>query len=565
MFARVFTSLRSMKWPLPLLVTVLGLFYASPLLHGRSLSDAAALKAKELKAGCIVTGELADGKSQFALAGTAPDGGKGVPPEKLLFEIGSITKVFTGLLLAQAVVEKKVNLQTTVAEVLGKDVSFADPRVGAITLEQLSTHTSGLPRLPSNAAAGMVEGDPYANYDEKLLLAYLQGATLEGKAPYTLSYSNVGAGLLGYLLGRSYGTSWEALVMEKICLPLGLKDTVVDPRPGQVIAPPYSADKPAKPWHLAAVSGAGALRSTAADMLKFGQALLRPEKTPLREALALALVPHAEAPGDGGHIGLGIFISRIAGEKMLHHDGGTGGYRSALQVIPGRNLVRVALINNATLGGSVVLAATADTPAKPAAKPKEIPLTAAKLAEYPGVYELDRDSRFTVLQEDGALWVRLTGQAFLRVVPMAEDRFFYKAVAAELAFNRPDKAGAVHSLTLFQNGRELTARRTGDAPKITLRSAKELQPFAGEYALMGMKKLWVKVRGNTLYAQLEGQEEAPVFETAVDRFEFDVVQAALVFTRDDAKSITGLVLQQNGLSLPAPRAKTPVPSGAEKK
>jgi D-alanyl-D-alanine-carboxypeptidase/D-alanyl-D-alanine-endopeptidase len=535
-----------------ILLSLLGLV---PSLQARTLAEAAVLQAKALEAGCIVTGERVGDQVSFALAGKAPEAGN-TPPEKLVFEIGSITKVFTGLLLAQAVVEKKVTLETTISSVLDPKLEFADPRVAAITLKQLSTHTSGLPRLPDNLDAGAVEGDPYAHYDEKLLLAYLTSAKLEGEGPYSCSYSNLGVGLLGHLLGKVWETSWEKAVVTKICLPLGLNDTAVHPGPNLLLATPHAEAKVVKPWNFDAVAGAGALRSTAADLMKFGEAMLHPEQTPLKDAFAIALQAQADAPAMGDQIGLGVFLGKHEGERFFSHDGGTGGYSSSLQVIPSKDIVRVALINNNSLSGSAVIAAMSD--AKPAApqKQKEISLPAETMAEYPGVYELDRDSRFTVLLRDGQLWVNLTGQAFLRAFAKAPDRFFYKAVAAEIAFNRDQ--GQIQSLTLFQNGRELTAKRTAaPPPNYKLRPAKELQPYAGEYLLMGLKKFTLSVRGGTLFAQLEGQEAAPVFETATDRFEYDVVKAILIFARDDQKQISGLTLLQNGLPISAARVKTP--------
>jgi CubicO group peptidase (beta-lactamase class C family) len=454
------------------------------------------------------------------------------------------------------VVEKKVTLETTISSVLDPKLKFADPRIAAITLKQLSTHTSGLPRLPDNLDAGAVEDDPYAHYDEKLLLAYLTSAKLEGEGPYSCSYSNLGVGLLGHLLGKVDEMSWEKAMLEKICLPLGLNDTSVHPGPMLPLATPHAGEKGVKQWHLDALAGAGALRSTAADLLKFGEAMLHPEQTPLKDAWAIALQAQADAPAMGGQIGLGVFLGMREGERFLSHDGGTGGYSSSLQVIPAKGIVRVALINNNSLSGSAVIAAMSD--AKPAApqKPKVISLPAETMAEYPGVYELDRDSRFTVLLRDGQLWVNLTGQAFLRAFAEAPDRFFYKAVAAEIAFNRDQ--GQIQSLTLFQNGRELTAKRTpAPLPNYRLRPAKELQPYAGEYLLMGLKQFTLAVRGGTLFAQLEGQEAAPVFETATDRFEYDVVKAILIFARDDQKQISGFTLLQNGLPISAARVKPP--------
>ena len=533
---------------------LLGLVMAANCVQGRTLAEAAAQLSKELKAGCVVTGERIGDVEKFAISGAAPEA-RDAKPEKLVFEIGSITKVFTGLLLAQAVVEKKVTLGTTLGSLLAEQVKFSDPRVAAITLKQLATHTSGLPRMPDNIGVGATEEDPFASYDETLLLSYLSTARLEGEGPFLCSYSNLGMGLLGYLLGRVYHMPWEKAVVEKVCRPLGLRDTAVNPGSELPIAIPHDSDnKEREPWHFDVLGGCGALRSTAADLMRLGTAMLHSDKTPLREALALALAPQADAAAHGGKIGLGVFLSKFEGNATLHHDGGTYGYSSGLQVIPAKGIVRVALVNNAGFPGSLVIAATSETkPADPATQ-KEISLPAEVLKQYPGVYELDRDARFTVLLRDGQIYVNLTGQPFLRAFAKAPDRFFYNVVAAEIAFNRHE--GAVQSLTLFQNGNEITARRSNSPPPdYKLRPAKELQPYAGGYTLMGLKPFTITVESGTLLAQLEGQPALPVFETAPDRFEYDAVKAVLIFTRDDKQQINGLTLLQNGMTMAAPRVK----------
>jgi D-alanyl-D-alanine-carboxypeptidase/D-alanyl-D-alanine-endopeptidase len=536
-------------------LALLAVAFAATPSYARTLAEAAAQTAKPLKAGCIVTGERIGDDVKFAMAGKAPEA-EDAPPEKLVFEIGSITKVFTGLLLAQAVVEKKVTLETTLGSLLEGKVKFTDPRVAAITLKQLSTHTSGLPRMPDNIAATATEEDPFANYDEKLLLALLADAKLDGDGPFTCSYSNLGVGLLGYLLGKVYGMPWDQAVVEKICRPLGLTDTAVQPDSKLSFAIPHGDDKEVKPWHFDALAGCGALRSTAADMMKFGEAMLHPDTTPLKEAFAIALKAQADASAHGGQIGLGVFLGKFDGEATLHHDGGTYGFSSGLQVIPSKEIVRVVLINHASVPGALVIAGTSASNAVDPATQKEITLSADMMKQYPGVYELDRDARFTVLLRGGKLYVNLTGQPFLRGFAKAPDRFFYKAVAAEIAFNRSEDE--IQSLTLFQNGNELTARRTSaPPPDFKLRSSKELQPYAGEYRLMGLKPLTVTVQANTLFAQLEGQPAMPVFETTTDRFEYDVVKATLVFTRDDKQQINGLTLLQNGMTVPAARVKSP--------
>lgn len=517
----------------------------------RPLASAAADFAKKLQAGGIVTGESVDGKISFAGFASAQDNRKDYH-EKVLFEIGSITKVFTGLLLAQAVLEGKVTLDTPVSQWLGEDVKFADPRVGAITLKQLSTHTSGLPRLPGNHMMGIKEGDPYAAYDEKLLKAFLSTTHLKGDGPFPCSYSNLGVGLLGHLLGKVYNSTWEEAVISRICKPLGLDATRMTITGSKLpLAPPHHGKKEASSWHFDTIAGAGGLRSTATDLLKFGQAMAKPESTPLAAAFALAMKPHAENPGSG-QIGLGPFISKRDGVVTYDHDGGTGGYRSGLQVIPEKNIVRVVLINNTQLDGGAIIAATR-VPG-PRKLPQEVTLDAATLQEYPGVYALDNETRFTVLLREGAVWIRLTGQAFLRAFPSGKDRLFYKSVDAEIQFVRTE--GKITSLTLFQNGRELNAKRTDQPePGIILHQPSELKPYTGKFLILGLKPFDISLRGNTLYARLEGQDALPVFDMGEDRFEYDAVEASLTFTRDDKGAVVGLTLLQNGLPVAAVREK----------
>ncbi|MBN8417355.1 MAG: serine hydrolase [Verrucomicrobia bacterium] len=538
-----------------LIQVLLGLLVITCHAQARTLAEVAGRQAKQLGAGCIVTAERIGGEVHFALAGKAPEAGE-ARPEQLGFEIGSITKVFTGLLLAQAVVEKKVTLETTIGSLLAGKVKFTDPRVSAITLKQLATHTSGLPCLPDNAIAGALEEDPYANYDGNLLMKYLASAKLDGEGPFTFSYSNLGMGLLGYLLGEKYQMSWDQAVVEKICRPLGLQNTAVQPQSALLRATPHDDEGETKPWHFISLAGCGALRSTAADLIIFGEAWLHPEKTPLKEAFALSRRPQADAPSMGGRIGLGVLLGSFDGDPTLQHDGGTGGFCSGLQVIPAKGIVRVVLISSNELSGSQVIAGTsAIKPVDPATQ-KEITLSPEMLKQYPGVYELDRNARFTVLLRDGRMYVNLTGQPFLSAFAKAPDRFFYKAVAAEIVFNRHE--GEVHSLTLFQNGHEITARRgSAPSPEYRLPPAKELQIYVGEYALVGAKPLKITVKADTLFAELEGQSAVPVFETTADHFEYDVVKAELVFTRDDKQQINGLTLLQNGMTVPAPRIKTP--------
>lgn len=508
------------------------------------MAEAAAPLAKELPAGCMVTGESVGGKRSFAVLGKAEP--EGVAAEKRVFEIGSISKVFTGLLLADAVLEKKVRLDSTLKEVLGKKQDFADPRVGEITLLQLATHTGGLPRLPDNMGPNPdAEKDPYAKYDRKDMRAFLAKAKLAGPPPYPASYSNFGMGLLGDLLADLSGKTWEATVKEKITGPLGMRDTVESLSAEQTkrLAPPYQGAIRGTSWTFQAMAGAGALRSTAADMVKFGEALLEPEKTPKPAMIRSMLEARAPYADMGAEIGLGIIIGKLDGGKEYIHSGGTGGYRSVLQVLPGKKLVRVVLINNDAIPAENVMAAARED-AKPAALPEE-KLPEAELEAFTGVYEMGPTARFTVLRREAALWVRLTGQPFAPVVFIGKDRFRYTVVPAELQFQRED--GKVSSLVLHQNGREIPAKRSeAELPVILFAKEAELKAYAGEYEMTSGQIFTITVNGDSLMAQLTGQPPVVVFQTKKGYFEYDVVKAALEFEKDGDGKVTGLVLHQNG-------------------
>ena len=508
------------------------------------LAEAAIPLAEKLPAGCILTAESIERKASFSLAGKAEP--ENIPTEKRIFEIGSISKVFTGLLLADAVESGKLRLDTTLAELLGPRQKFADPNVARITLQQLATHTSGLPRLPDNMGPNPDSADdPYAAYGRKQARAYLTKAKLAGDPPYPASYSNYGMGLLGDLLAEASGKSWEELVKEKITGPLGMPDTVVVLNAEQQsrLAPPYSGSKENHSWTFQAMAGAGALRSTAADMLRFGEALIDPSKTPLDRAIRRMMEPHAPYRDMSAEIGLGIIIAKLDRQREYSHDGGTGGYRATLQVIPALKRVRVVLVNNAELAASAVLGATREKAG--ATDAPEIKLAPEALDAFTGVYDIGPASRFTVLRREDALWVRLTGQTFLRVKPVAKDRFRYHDVAAELQFAREEDK--VASLVLHQNGREVAATRSDAAtPVILFTPRDELKAYEGEYALSPFATFTVSVKAGTLFAQLTGQPAVPVFETKPGYFEYDVVTAALEFERDEDGKVNALILHQNG-------------------
>lgn len=273
------------------------------------------------------------------------------PSEASVFEIGSISKVFTSTLLALLVQEGQVTLDFPVKAMLP-----ACPHLPAeITLRSLATHTSGLPRLPSNFLWSYLKhlNNPYAAYGEAQLLHYLARYRPDPQAPnpYSYLYSNLGAGLLGYLLARKAGTSYEQLVQERICQPLHMPDTSIalSPEQHERLATPHTVrGRKTANWDLSVLAGAGGLRSTARDLLTFLKANLAEKHMPLIDAMQMCHEiqienpkPHIPGVGLAWHIG----IDPQQGYRVYWHNGATGGYQSYMGFVKESKTGVVVLAN----------------------------------------------------------------------------------------------------------------------------------------------------------------------------------------------------------------------------
>lgn len=280
-------------------------------------------------------------------------GRSGAPDGKLdgntLFEIGSITKAFTGTLLAEMVRRGELRLDTPVASLLPAAVRIPGRGGRQITLEDLSTQFSGLPRLPANLAPKDMR-NPYADYTVEHMYEFLSAYTLPRDIGAQFEYSNLGVGLLGHALALRAGMSYEALVTARVLEPLGLSDTRVTLTPDlrRRLAQGHGADgRPAQNWDIPAMAGAGALRSTANDMLKFAMHALA-AGSPLRAAFDQAMQPRRDVqPDASSRIGLNWITTRTGPIEITWHNGGTGGYRSYLGLDRANGRAVIMLTNSA--------------------------------------------------------------------------------------------------------------------------------------------------------------------------------------------------------------------------
>lgn len=389
-----------------------------------------------------------------------------VPDGQTLYEIGSVSKVFTGLLLADAAVHHRVSLVTPVEELLPEGMTMNRRHESLpIRLWHLSTHTSGLPRLPDNLEA-VDPNDPYADYNGKRLGAFLKKFEPRKRPGEEISYSNLGAGLLGDLLAFERETSYASLLEERIAEPLGLEDTAIKLSAEQHsrLAPPHAdGGAPDHEWHFDKLGGAGAIRSNVDDLLKFAKAQLHPPEGTLGQAIDLAWQIH-QKPIEAGDfsMGLGWHVARDGSTRW--HNGQTGGYHAALFVSRRFNAAVVVLTNTATgevdaLAGQLIRAlAGSDEKPREFAKPVEIDPKVMK--RYVGKYEFAPGVVLTVSLNSDRLYVRLSGpgQSTLPISPLSETQWQAKIVGATLTFD-VDKRGRCQAVELFQGGTRQTAKR----------------------------------------------------------------------------------------------------------
>jgi len=484
-----------------------------------------------------------------------------------IFEIGSATKVFTSLLLADMVQRGEVALTDAVAKYLPAEVKVPERGGRAITLVDLSTHTSGLPRMPSNFSP-KDPANPYADYSVEQLHQFLSSYQLTRDIGSQFEYSNLGGGLLGQALAHRAGVDYEALVRSRITGPLGMNSTgiTLSPEMKARLALGHNDKLVTVPnWDLPALAGAGALRSSVNDMLTFLAANLGYVKSPLAPAMAamLSVRRSTGAPG-GGEIGLGWLITKPSEDEIVWHNGGTGGYRSFIGY-DAKTRVGVVVLSNTFTGSGVddigMHLLDSHAPLLPPPKEhKEITVDPKIFDGYVGQYQLAPNFILTVTREGDQLFTQATGQSKVQVFPESERDFFLKVVDAQIAFET-DANGRATSLTLHQNGANVPAKRIeGEVAPAAPKEHKEIavdpklfDGYVGQYQLAPNFILTITREGDQLFAQATGQPKFQIYPESQRDFFLKVVDAQITFETDASGRATSLTLHQNGANMPAKR------------
>ena len=482
-----------------------------------------------------------DEKGEWLFGGVGADGG--APVAGGAYEIGSTTRSFTGLLLAQALIAGKLRLDDTLGK-LFPDVHFADRRLAAATLAQLATHRAGLPAIPSNLFPRNID-DPYVEYDAPALLAYLTHARLDA-ADGVYRYSDLGVALLGEVLARAYRQDYRTLLAADVLAPLALTQSGFGSVPRLVDG--FRDGKPALHWQHQALAAAAGLRATLADLMRFAAVQLRPDASPQRAGILLAREPRAVA--GGGETALAWQIVPVASDgqswPLLWQAGITGGFASFIGLRTDRQRALI-LIGNAGIDlSSLGLMLMADR-AAPAAPPKLLPMVAPATLAYEGWYRFDTGGDLLVRSSGDALTAQLSGLLPQTMYAYDDDAFELSGETAQITFEREDTriVGAI----LHRNATNLRAGRLSEGAPVLKRnssvsSAQDLASYAGDYALSPSVRARIVVATPGLRVQLTGTAPITVQLCAADRFCDTDGTLEVGFTRNAAKKVSALEWRQ---------------------
>jgi CubicO group peptidase (beta-lactamase class C family) len=497
-----------------------------------------------------------DGKILFSQAYGLADREKKIPAAPdTQFRIGSVTKQFTAAAILHLAEENRLSIEDPLAKYFP-----TYPGGDKITLHQLLNHTSGLHNLTENPDFMTRVIAPISSTD---LLAWFQNDPPDFPPGEQFRYCNTGYVLLGQIVEKVSGLSYNDYLQKQFFVPLGMHDTGVYIN----ATPPPHASKgysymlnglyPAKDWDMSWAGAAGNLYSTAGDLWRWTEALqegrvLNPDslKTMITEGPVLKKETLTR-------YGMGLYQSQLGWLPIIAHNGGINGFLSVLTWFPDQKVTIAVLSNamppqpNTTPEAILPLAAGVFLAPEIAARAPKIDPTAdlKKYPEYVGRYDYHGGIQ-EITTANGHLYAQLTGQSKFEIFPSGPDAFFFKVTEAAIVFDR-DSTGAVTMLSHTQHGMTFNALKLA-ASAVNLSDA-QLDAFVGQYQYGPVTVLTVIRRDHQLYAQLTGQPEFAIFPKSDHEFFWSIVPASVEFVRGPDGKVTGAIHHQNGGTIYAPK------------
>ena len=492
-----------------------------------------------------------------------------------LYELGSISKVFTSLLLADAVVRGELQLEATANFVNSAGIRLPEHEGRSIQWIDLSTHRSGLPRLPANLEVTSLK-DPYRLYDSKKAAAALGDIKLARKPGDSQEYSNFAVSVLGYLIAENAKSTYQDLLRERIAKPLGMNDCTFDLTSDQkkrFATPHDQVGSPTLAWSFADLPGAGGVHATMFDMMRFAKAQLSPPPGKLGEAIELAWKQHSTADESGPATGLGWMIHGDGETRW--HNGGTGGSRSAIFINRRIKSAVIVLCNTSVTNEVDDLAADllkvaagiemnseqGDTP------PKVSPFTSVGMHDdlvfvtYDGAtyqwLELDgikvEDIVASAKQQFGGSWQKRIREDLVEVL-WGMGHKTGKTVELHLQDAKSKKKTIVEEATMSESNRAAIRAESGEPSNDeVVVDAQDRARLVGRYQLAANFIFDVNDRDGRLMVGITNQPTQEVFPESKTRWSYRGVDATLEFTLVGTGPARSLVLHQNGIKQTARR------------
>ena len=481
----------------------------------------------------------------------------GVPvrPE-MVFELGSVTKQFTATAILMLQERGKLSVQDEITKYLPDFPTHGQK----ITIEHLLTHVSGIPSY-----TGLPEWP--AKWREDLtvdqLIGLFKDKPLEFNPGTRWAYDNSGYVLLGAIIEKVSGKTYEDFVEQEIFAPLGMKHTFYNHNeelvPGRVQGYEKEGDGYRRARYLSMTHpyAAGSLISSVDDLWIWEQGLSS-GKLIRQASLDRMFTPAKLTSGINTHYAYGWNTFEYGGHKVIEHGGGIFGFLTHVTRVPDEHLY-VAVLSNSTSTNPEELGLRIAAKATGAAfedRPS-VALDAKALDEYVGVYRFDESTTRTITREGDKLFSQRSGGEKAEILASAKDEFFFNDTPGRLRFQR-DAQGKITGLDfLASSGPDGVGARTND-PLPAERTAVKLDPsiydsYVGTYELASGFALTVTREGDQLFGQPTGQAKAELFPQSETEFFLKVVDAQVTFERGPDGKATGLVLHQNGRNMPAKR------------
>ena len=504
-----------------------------------------------------------DGQTIFRKGYGMADLELGVPVEPdMVFRLGSITKQFTAVSILMLAQDGKLKLQDEITKFL-PDYPTQGRR---ITVEHLLTHTSGI-----QSYTDMPEWLPLwrKDFTVKELVDLFKDKPMQFEPGRSWAYNNSGYVLLGAIIEKTSGKTYEDFVADNIFKPLGMKgscygntDPVIPRR-----VPGYQAAKGgfvnAPYLSMTQPYAAGSLLSTVDDLAIWSDAVFA-GKLVRREWLSKAFTPYRLQNGELSGYGYGWFVGDLAGHRSIEHGGGINGFTSYEMTFP-EDRIFIAILTNSAIAGrdpeprAVKIAWLTLGLTEP--ERKTVTLAAGDLDKVAGVYVNERKQEYYFSREGAKLFAQRQGGSKNEIYPASPTEFFLKDNPARFMFVK-DAGGRVNGLRIKSRIGPAQVFTKSDKPLPAAREEAAVDPklydrLIGDYELAPQFILTILRRGDKLISQATGQSEVELFPESETKFFLKVVDAQVDFVIDASGLVTGLVLHQGGQDLPAKKIRRP--------